>query len=248
MNNENQMSNLKYLIYLDGTFEGLTVSPPGYALEIEADFEEDEFYILQKLYDACRKLCCAWEGARNTIQAELEFYSTTVPESPALFGGHAVQVIYHLEATTTLARSALDIGSSVFGRLWPDPLPSKGYDSFNDFSKHLIREYPDSESARALLQLSDNDASWFRMLCGQARGRSLRDQVAHQKCFPIEYAELRPNSEKEYAVVRVSKDIAIPLPQFLKEITWGPVEIFLTLEREIVRRREEKRLQIFWDE
>lgn len=242
------MSNLKYLIYLDGTFEGLEVSPPGYGLEIEADFEEDEAYILQKLYDACRKLCCAWEGARNAIRVEAEFYSTTVPEAPALFGNHAVQVNYHLEAATTLARSALDVGSSVFGRLWPDPLPSKRYDSFNEFSKHLIREYPESESAQALIRSSNNDFSWFRMLCGQERGRALRDQVAHQKCFPIEYSELRPNSEKESAVVRVSKDVIVPLPRFLNEITHGPVEIFLTLENEISRRREEKRLKLAWSE
>jgi hypothetical protein len=69
------------------------------------------------------------------------------------------------------------------------------------FRRILIKMHPRSAAAVVLAAARDEDCGWFGMLCGAERGRALRDKIAHQIEFPIEYAELHPPSEKESAVV-----------------------------------------------
>jgi hypothetical protein len=56
-------------------------------------------------------------AADRSWGAEREFYSSTLHESPALFGHEAVELCYHLEAFVFFARSSLDIAAAVFGPL-----------------------------------------------------------------------------------------------------------------------------------
>jgi hypothetical protein len=97
-----------------------------------------------------------------------------------LFGEEAVVLIYHLEPTVFFARSALDLFSTIPAGLWPDNLKSTRYDSFNDFSKDLIKMHPRSPAAVTLAAARDEDCGWFGTLRGAERGRAVRDKIAHQ--------------------------------------------------------------------
>jgi hypothetical protein len=66
-----------------------------------------------------------WEAGDRALQAEQEFYSTTLQSSPALYGEEALTLHYHLEALVVFARSALDIASPVFAELSSAPLRKK---------------------------------------------------------------------------------------------------------------------------
>jgi len=128
-------------------------------------------------------MCIAAERAKA---AEADFYSTTIRDAPALFGDDAIEVAYHLESFIFFARSSLDVSSVIFGEF----LLNKDYDSFNDLSKAILK------MGSKLKTLSDHvstlrkdDYSWFSVLCGTERGRALRDKVAHQTGFPIDYEE-----------------------------------------------------------
>jgi hypothetical protein len=176
---------------------------------------------------------------RPVLEAEREFYSTTLRESPALFGHEAIELFYHLEAFVFFARSSLDVAAAVFGPL----LLSKKLDSFNDLTKAIVgTKKRDSAGERLgddfvawVTAEREDPHGWMPVLCGDERGRALRDKVAHQTGFPIHYQELFVESEKEYAVVRLAKDVTLPLDKFLDTVRDGVVENFLRFEDEVER-------------
>ena len=53
--------------------------------------------------------------------------------------------------------------------------------------------------------------------------------------FPIHYQELFVELEKEYAVVRLSKDVKLPLAKFLENVRDGVIANFVRFEDEVVR-------------
>lgn len=59
---------------------------------------------------------------------------------------------------------------------------------------------------------------------------SLRDKLAHQTEFPIDYTELNPNSEKRYAVVKMDDDF-IPLQDFIDNLCHGVINGSLEFEK-----------------
>jgi len=59
----------------------------------------------------------------------------------------------------------------------------------------LINMHPRSAAALVLAAARDRDCGWFGMRC-VAGGPALRDKVAHQIEFSIEYAELHPPSAR----------------------------------------------------
>jgi len=74
--------------------------------------------------------------------------------------------------------------------------------------------HPRSAAAVILAAARDEDRGWSGMLCGAERGRALRDKIAHQIEFPIDYEELHPPSENESSIVRLERDKYPPLPDF----------------------------------
>jgi|SRR5271166_1584301 len=96
-----------------------------------------------------------------------------------------------------------------------------------------------SAAAVSLAAAKDEDRGWFCMLCGAERGWALRDKIAHQIEFPIEYKELHPPSEKE-SIVRLGGDKYLPLPEFLRRVTRGPLNMFCQFEQIIVVAEQRK--------
>src|SRR5574341_1512504 len=132
---------LEVLVYHEGVFDNRYPKLPGTTLWhlLEERSADPKTPLLQsKLFDSCRKLCLMWYAGDCALDAEAEFYASTLHDSPALFGEDAINVHYHLEALVLFARSALDIASCPFGALLPPPFRPKAFDSFNDLVKALV--------------------------------------------------------------------------------------------------------------
>lgn len=182
-----------------------------------------------RIIQSTRKLCIMWEAGSRALSAEDEFWSSALQEAPALTGGNAVNVHYHLEAFVLFARASLDVAANMFGWLLPKPFPQQRYDSINAVLKN-VQKFGPAELKAYIEPLRQAEDSWLSILAGTSRGRSLRDKLAHQIEFPIDYVELRPRSEKRYAIVYLDGGVEIPLAEFIESVRRGVVEGYLKLE------------------
>lgn len=130
----------------------------------------------------------------------------------------------------------MDVASTAFGWTLPDPFRRKRYDSFNRLVKDITR-LPFYELASIFQELRGDESSWLSIIAGAERGRSLRDKLAHQTEFPIDYTELNTNAEKRLAVVRVG-DKTIPLKEFINSLCVGVVDGFIEIENHSLRHIE----------
>ena len=229
------MSNLNLLVYPENPFDDAFDPLPGITIEpilhwCTAIPGADYLLLESKLDYSCRKLCLMWYAGEKAIQGESDFYSRTIQDAPALFGEEAILLNYHLEAFVLLVRSALDIASTLFGWILPAPFPRNRFDSFNKLVKRITNTEDRLDIATFFDNLRDDQKSWLSILAGQEKGRSLRDKIAHQTEFPLEYMELNPPSEKESAVVYINDDCFLTLPDFVNEVRYGVVQGFLNLE------------------
>jgi hypothetical protein len=234
-------SYLELCIYPSEVFGGQFKTLPGVKLhdKIEENFEisDETFYALRaKLEQSSRKICMMWHAAEEAIKAESEFYSKTIKDAPALFGEDAIKIHFYLEAMVLFARSAMDIASTAFGWTLPNPFPRKRYDSFNKLVKEVVK-VPSLRLSSFLQKLREEETSWLSIIAGTERGRSLRDKLAHQTEFPIEYIELTPNSEKRRAVVEIGKNM-VPLEDFINSLCVGVVSGFLEIEKYSIKHIE----------
>jgi hypothetical protein len=230
-------SELELLVYAEPALGGRFSPLPGVRLvaAITSLPDETRRYIDKKLWQSCRKLALTWYGGGQALEAEQEFYSQTIREAPALFGEHAVFLHYHLEAFVLLARAAMDVASGAFSPLLPTPFRRKRCDSLNDLIKWVQADLAGSALAGYFGGLEVDPASWFSLLTSVGERRGLRDKVAHQTEFPIQYCELDQHSEKERPVVIVTDEIMVPLEKFIEDLRVGVVEGFLRLEDECLR-------------
>jgi len=187
-----------------------------------------------KLVRSCRKLALMWHAADQALLAEAAFYSNSVQEAPALTGPDAMAVYYHLESFVLFSRSALDIASYVFGWMLPAPFPNDRYDSFHRLLNALARHKEAFPEITPILASRDNPKGWVPILVGEERGRCLRDKLAHQTEFPIDYEDL-PFTEKRHAVVRLSDQVCFALPEFLNVVRDGVLDGFHRLEKSVPR-------------
>ncbi|WP_318475579.1 hypothetical protein [Photobacterium leiognathi] len=194
--------------------------------------EEEIHYQYTKLTQSCRKLCVMWYASEQALEAEREFYSTTVQDAPALFGDDAVKIHYHLESFVLLARSAMDVATGVIHKRLPYELKKNRYDSFNSLIKDLSKVEPKPEIAVYFEDLKKDPKSWVSIISDSTKGRSLRDKLAHQTDFPLDYAELNPPSEKESPIVWLDKENWLPLESFVNTLREGVIEGFMELEAE----------------
>lgn len=232
---KNFMSDLKLLVYTnDSQFGNKYITLPGFRfeqfLQKSTDLPVGSKWLESKLLTSCRKLCLMWTAGDNAVNAEQEFYAATFHETPALFGEDAINVHYHLEALILFARSSLDIAAGLFGFSLPAPFPKGKFDSFNKLVKTIIKSLPDAEISFAFKNMQKDQKSWFSILCGTEKGRSLRDKIVHQTEFPIDYTELNPPSEKERAIVRINRSEFLPLQEFINIVRNGVVANYLKFE------------------
>ena len=228
-------SYIELCVYPNEAFDGRFETLPAVKLhdKIEDNFEisNETFHVLKaKLEQSSRKICMMWHAAEEAKRAESEFYSTTIKDAPALFGEDAIKVHYHLEAMVLFARSAMDIGATAFGWTLPDPFQRKKFDSFNKLIKEVVK-IPDFELASYFRKLREDETSWVSIIAGTEKGRSLRDKLAHQTEFPIDYIELNPYSEKRRPIVKFGEK-QTPLDIFIESLCSGVISGFLEIEKE----------------
>jgi len=75
------------------------------------------------------------------------------------------------------------------------------------------------------------EAGWLSLVADVERGRSLRDQLAHQIGFPLRYQEISLTTEKRFAVVAIGGNPPIPLDDLIERLRAGVVGAFLVLEK-----------------
>ncbi len=225
---------LRHCVYYDGAFDGRFHPLPGLGLAAALDLStlepEDWQRSVRKVEQCIRKMLMMWTAGDKVVEAEREFYRTTIQEAPALVGAHAVEVQYHCEAMIFFARSALDLIAYVFAKLLPPPLNLKRTDSFNDLLKAIVA----SNQHHALAELVEGwrtaEFGWLSLVADVERGRSLRDQIAHQIGFPLRYQEISLTTEKRSAVVAIGGSAPIPLDDLIERLRAGVVGAFLALE------------------
>lgn len=191
---------------------------------------ENRDNIHAKVIQSCRKLCMMWYAGERAVEAEQEFYSSTLQSSPALFGEDAIKINYYLESLLLIARSSLDVAANIFGVLLPDPFNRGRYDSFNKLVKQLTKKENRLEISDYFDELRNDSCSWLSIVSGSERGRSLRDKVSHQIEFPIEYVELHANSEKETAIVYIDGNNYQTIDDFVRNLVLGVIGGFMVLE------------------
>ncbi|MCI5158901.1 MAG: hypothetical protein D3906_10790 [Candidatus Electrothrix sp. AUS1_2] len=226
-------SFLKLCIFPQDAFSGKYETLPGLKLEQQINkiqHQNDTIELERKLHQSCHKLCLMWRAGINAIEAEADFYSRTTKDAPALFGEDAININYHLEGLVLFARSALDVASSIFGCLLPDPFTKKRYDSFNKLVKEIINNSGELEFCTKFENWRNDELSWLSIISNTHKGRSLRDKITHQMDFPIDYIELHPPSEKETAIVWVTNCKYLPLDEFIQTLSHGVIDCFLMLE------------------
>ena len=225
---------LKYAIYYEGALGNSYDPLPGMRLITALDTfglpSEEADKVRAKILQSCRKLALMWTAGDLAFRAEREFYCSTIHESPALFGEEAVNVQYHLEALVLFARSALDIGATSFGQLLPAPFKRGRFDSFNDLLKAVTKSGIPASLSATIQMWRDEEAGWLSIIANIEKGRSLRDKLAHQMGFPIDYDELNTGSAKESAVVVLDGDSRIPLPDFIERLRVGTIGDYLGFE------------------
>ena len=225
---------LKCCVYFEGALDNRFDPLPGIRLAEALDLSHVEAENWErtaaKIKHSVRKLLMMWTAGEKALEAEREFYFTTVQEAPALYGQDAVEIQYHCEALIFFARSAMDLAGYAFGKLLPPPLSVKRADSFNDLLKAIAKQGPNHPLATMIESWRVAEPGWLPVIAGLEKGRSLRDQLAHQKGFPLLYREMSLSSEKESAIVALSDSDAIPLKAFVEMLRLGVVEAFRTFE------------------
>jgi hypothetical protein len=225
---------LRDCVYYDGVFDYRFDPLPGIGLAVALDLSELEPEDWQrtgrKIEQSVRKMLMMWVAGDKALKAEREFYATTIQDAPALLGRNAVEVQYHCEAMIFFARSALDLAAYAFAKLLPPPLAVKRTDSFNDLLKAIVA----SEKHPALVELVEGwrsaEPGWLSLVAEVEKGRSLRDQLAHQMGFPLDYQDISLETEKRSAVVVIGSDAPIPLGAFIETLRAGVVGAFRALE------------------
>jgi hypothetical protein len=221
-------------VYYDRAFDGRFDPLPGIGLAIALDLSElepeDWKRTGRKIEQSIRKMLMMWVAGDKALEAEREFYATTIHDAPALRGRHAVEVQYHCEAMIFFARSALDLAAYAFAKLLPPSLTVKRTDSFNDLLKAIVS----NEELRALGELVEGwrtaEPGWLPLVADVEKGRSLRDQLAHQMGFPLGYQDISLETEKRSAVVVIGGNAPIPLGDLIETLRVGVVGALVSLE------------------
>ncbi|MGD1838007.1 MAG: hypothetical protein ACPKPY_08120 [Nitrososphaeraceae archaeon] len=200
-------------------------------------FDSDKILIIKrKLLNSCRKLYMLHGAGVSAIKVEHDFIVSQDRECPALIWEEEIELLYHLEAMVLFARSSLDLGANIFANLMLEPFGTRRMDSFNDFSKFILKTSDEKLGAvRELIsEMDNNEFSWLRLLCGSSKGRALRDKIAHQTIILVDYFEAEGKEDKEYCHV-VINNIPFRLELFIHNICLGVYTFFFLAEETMMK-------------
>ena len=195
---------------------------------VERKYSEVDNEKLNHFYDRAltthQKLIMMMFAKWNFHKAKDEFEGTQNMNIPALYGMGNTMIVFYIESMIVFARNALDVSAKIYG----DILLERDIDSFNKFSKYILRstreEFKDLK--QYFIEQGESSLSAFRLLCGSERGRALRDVIIHQANVRLEYHEYKENSEKEHLFL-ILKDISpIDIEWFVAYFVDAVEEIF----------------------
>jgi len=197
--------------------------------------EEKLESIDNKILNTCRKLYMFHMAGLMSLKTEKEISIKQNRECIFLIWEDEINLLYNLESMILFSRSALDLGAYIFSILLLEPYGNCRKDSFNDFSKELLKsENQNLKPLKEKLQeLEKDNLSWYRLLCG-TRGRALRDKISHQTILAVDYFKTESSGDKEYCHVVVDKSV-IPIEDFIKNISFGVFEFFFLAEELIIK-------------
>ena len=165
---------------------------------------ENEQYdhFISKALAAQQKLIMMFYAKQKALEARSSFESTQNMDFPSLYGLGKTALLFYLESIIVFARNSLDVIATIYG-FW---VYHKRFDSFNKFSKKILNESnPTLSSLKEFYtNLANDELSSFRLLCGNEKGRALRDIIIHQANINLQYMEYMENREKEKLFILIN--------------------------------------------
>lgn len=153
-------------------------------------------------------------------KVKLEFEGTQNMSVPVLYGLGNTKILFYLESMILFARNALDVVAYIYS----DLIFNTRMDSFNQFSKKVVK-FDDirlEKLKQYFINSAEDGLSVYRLLCGNEKGRALRDIIIHQANVRLEYHEYKENSEKEHLFLILKDmepiDIDLFVEKFIDEV------------------------------
>lgn len=153
--------------------------------------DENFEHMYDKALATHQKLAMMQFAKSKLEEVILDFESTQNMDVPALYGMSKTMILFYFESMIIFARNALDVAAYVYG----DLLFGTRVDSFNKLIKKV--KTSDDSLFFELKDYFDKETFAFSLLCGEERGRALRDIIIHQANVKMSYYEYKENSEKE---------------------------------------------------
>ncbi len=204
--------------------------------EIALLIDEDEItHLKKKIENSCSKLIMAMCAGEKALDKEHNFIMTQNRECPALYGEDEIELVFYTESLILFSRASLDILSAFLGKILLEPFMKVRVDSFNKLLKNIYKI--ENESLTKFKELFDTENegnfSWLKVLCGAEKGRSVRDQIVHQKNLTVYYSEYVDSSEKEKCFVECL-DYKLPFDFFINNMKNSLLETIYQMEDFIV--------------
>ena len=189
-----------------------------------SETKEKVDYLYEKALVLNQKLSMMLYAKYNIFKVKSDFESTQNMEIPALYGIGKTRILFYLESMIVFARNALDVAATVYS----DLLLDKRLDSFNDFSKKIMKSTDTQLQSlkEYFLKNSDDGLCAYRLLCGSEKGRALKDIIIHQANVNLIYSEYRENSEKERLFLILKNEPLVDLDDFVHSFISEVEEIF----------------------
>lgn len=193
-----------------------------YPRDMSVEFDEKFDYLYDKSLATHQKLAMMMYAQSMLLKVRSDFESTQNMTLPALYGQGKTKILFYFESMIVFARNALDVAASAYSDLL-----YKRTDSFNKFVK-WVKNCGDSELEELKQFYSsceENQMSALRLLCGQEKGRALRDIIIHQANVRMEYHKYKENSEREHLFLEIANKEPIDIDYFVSHFTQEVIEI-----------------------
>lgn len=188
-----------------------------------AEIDEKFNFMYDKSLATHQKLAMMMYAQSRFTRVKSEFESTQNMDVPSLCGMGKTMILFYFESMIVFARNALDVAASVYS----DLLFDLRMDSFNKFIKKVktLNDPVLDELKQFIISCEEEQMSVLRLLCGQEKGRALRDIIIHQANVRMEYYEYKENSEKEHLFLEIKDVEPFDIDFFVSHFTQEVIEI-----------------------